>query len=321
MNDTTISVIVAAYNVSEWIEECLDSIINQTYKDLEIIVIDDGSTDTTGNIIDRYAATDSRIVTVHQKNAGLVAVREHGIKLANGKYAAFVDGDDALEPDMYERLMMNLLNYDADISHCGVAFCWPDGKVDQHYGTGKLIVQNNFEGQKDLLEGKQVEPGLWNKLYKTEILKNSCLDTSVLNNEDLLRNFIVFQRAKKSVFEDFCGYRYRQRPGSMSKDQSKIITISNHIFRARQLIVEHSTNDIYPYAMQTWMSCVVNFLKQVSGSKDSELKKYGNQCRQFLKMHHSDFKYLSKKQRALANMYLYLPSLGNLVYGIYQKRR
>ena len=136
--ENLISVIVPAYNVAQWISKCLESIMNQTYKKLEIIVIDDGSTDETPQILDRYANIDSRIKVVHQKNSGLVKVRNKGIELASGEYVAFVDGDDTIIPEMYERLLKNALKYDADISHCGVCFCFSDGHEEQHYGTGYL---------------------------------------------------------------------------------------------------------------------------------------------------------------------------------------
>ena len=137
-----LSVIVPCYNVAPWLPNCLDSILNQTYANLEVIVINDGSIDQTGSIIDKYAARDSRIIAIHQANAGLVAVREKGIAIATGDYIGFVDGDDTIELDMYARLIRNALQYDADISHCGVAFLWPDGRYEPHYGTGKIIEQD-----------------------------------------------------------------------------------------------------------------------------------------------------------------------------------
>ena len=95
-----ISVIVPAYNIASWLSRCLDSILAQTHKNLEIIVIDDGSTDGTSQIIDEYVKKDSRIVAIHQKNTGLVAVRNIGIEIAQGDWIGFVDGDDAIDPDM-----------------------------------------------------------------------------------------------------------------------------------------------------------------------------------------------------------------------------
>ena len=313
-----ISVIVPAYNVAPWLRQCLNSIISQSYNNLEIIVIDDGSTDSTPQIIDEYAKKDSRIVAIHQENLGLVAVRNKGIKLATGDYIAFVDADDTIDLDMYRRLLENALKYNADISHCGVCFCFPDGHKEMHYGTGKLKIQNNFEGLKDLLEGVFIEPGLWNKLYKASLLVDSCLDGTILNNEDLLRNFILFERANVSVYEDFCGYRYFQREGSMSKDKTKQIRSLQHITRARKTIVEHSSNDIYPYAMRKWHGTIVNSINILTFDKSSEAKQYCKECREVLRKEREHLHFLNKRQHLAAVLILFLPTLHRLVYQIYK---
>ena len=313
-----ISVIVPAYNVAPWLRQCLNSIISQSYNNLEIIVIDDGSTDSTPQIIDEYAKKDSRIVAIHQENLGLVAVRNKGIKLATGDYIAFVDADDTIDLDMYRRLLENALKYNADISHCGVCFCFPDGHKEMHYGTGKLKIQNNFEGLKDLLEGVFIEPGLWNKLYKASLLVDSCLDDTILNNEDLLRNFILFERANVSVYEDFCGYRYFQREGSMSKDKTKQIRSLQHITRARKTIVEHSSNDIYPYAMRKWLGSIVNSINILTFDKSSEAKQYCKECREVLRKEREHLHFLNKRQHLAAVLILFLPTLHRLVYQIYK---
>ena len=319
--ENLISVIVPAYNVAQWISKCLESIMNQTYKKLEIIVIDDGSTDETPQILDRYANIDSRIKVVHQKNSGLVKVRNKGIELDSGEYVAFVDGDDTIIPEMYERLLKNALKYDADISHCGVCFCFSDGHEEQHYGTGYLKIQNNVEGLKDLLEGKFIEPGLWNKLYKSTIVADSCIDETVLNNEDLLRNYVLFERAKKSVFEDFCGYRYYQREGSMSKDKSKKVRIEKHIRKARKLIVDRAPKEVYPYAMQTYMGSIINSINALIYDNDSKSKEYCEDCRKILRKERKHLHYLIKRQQLAARLYLLSPVLYKLVYCIYKNAR
>lgn len=317
--DNLISVIVPAYNVAPWLPRCLDSILAQTYKKLEIIVIDDGATDETSQIIDEYAKKDGRIVAVHQKNIGLVATREKGIELASGDWIGFVDGDDAIDTDMYERLLTNALKYHADISHCGVCFCFSDGRKELHYGTGKIKIQSNYDGLKDLLEGKFIEPGLWNKIYKASLMENSCIDKEVLNNEDLLRNFILFGKAKKSVYEDFCGYQYYQREGSMSKDKRRIICTERHIMHARHLIVEHSTKEIYPFAMQTWLGSVVNSINTLVDSNESEAKQFCRECRGILRKEQGHIHYLIKRQQLAARLILISLTLHRWVYHIYRK--
>ncbi len=319
--DNLISVIIPAYNVAPWLPRCLDSILAQTHKNMQIIVIDDGSTDATPQIIDEYAKKDLRIQAVHQKNAGLVAVRDKGIELSSGEFITFVDGDDAIIPSMYEKLLANALKYEADISHCGVSFCFSDGHEEFHYGTGKLVIQNHIEGLKDLLEGTFVEPGVWNKLYKSTLLKNSCLDCTILNNEDLLRNFVVFDRAQKSVYEDFCGYLYFQREGSMSKDNKRLVTACRQISRAREIIVKQSSEEIYPYAMQTWLSSIVNAINILTYSDEIEAKQYCKECRRILHKEREHLHYLIKRQQFVAKLILISPALHRLIYRVYKMKR
>lgn len=318
--DIKISVIVPAYNVEKWIKKCLDSILEQTYTNLEVIAIDDGSTDGTGNIIDMYAQKDNRIIAVHQENAGLVRTREKGISLSSGAYIGFVDADDYIVCDMYERLLKNAVKYEADISHCGMAFCYPDGKVENHYATGKLILQDNFNGQKDLLEGCFVEPSLCNKLYRSEILQESCLNPDILNNEDLLRNFVAFKRSKKNVYEDFCGYQYIQRVGSMSKNEEKRISSSKHVVAARKLIVDNASEKVRPYAMQSWLSAIVTIINLNTCCKEKNIKAYCKQCREILKKERSNLHYLIPRQQTAARLIIVAPALHRIIYRIYQGR-
>ena len=127
-----ISVIVPVYNVERYLKRCIESIINQTYKDLEIILVDDGSTDSSGNICDEYKKIDKRISVIHKKNGGLSDARNEGLKVVTGTYIAFVDSDDFLDLDMYEYMQKNIEKENADIVICGT-------KID--YDNGKIIVK------------------------------------------------------------------------------------------------------------------------------------------------------------------------------------
>ena len=114
-----ISVIVPAFNVEQTIKRTLDSILAQTYQNIEIIVVNDGSKDETGAIIDSYAAQNREIIAIHTQNQGVTAARLTGVKHASGEWIGFVDSDDEIEPDMYEMLLNNALQYEAEMSHCG----------------------------------------------------------------------------------------------------------------------------------------------------------------------------------------------------------
>ena len=213
-----ISVIIPAYNLEDCVAGTLDSVLAQTYRNLQIIVVNDGSKDATGRILDEYARRDNRIQVIHKENGGVTSARLRGLVEAKGLYIGFVDGDDYIEPQMFERLMENMKAHGADISHCGHQMVFPNGKIDFYHNTGKLTLQEGVQGCADVLDGGFVEPGLWNKLYRRELFEglHEWMDPSIRINEDLLMNFYLFRRAKLCVFEDVCPYHYVLRRGSAS---------------------------------------------------------------------------------------------------------
>lgn len=210
-----ISIVIPAYNIQSYLGPTLDSILAQTYENLEIIVVNDGSKDATGDVADAYAAKDSRIRVIHKENGGVTSARLRGVAEATGNYIGFVDGDDFIEPQMYARLMENLQTHGADISHCGYQMVFPS-RVDHYYNTGKLVIQRGNQGCTDLLDGSFVEPALCNKLYRSDLFSglSEWMDKSIRINEDLLMNFYLFRQAPKAIFEDVCPYHYVLRKGS-----------------------------------------------------------------------------------------------------------
>ena len=225
-----ISVIIPVYNIEDYVESCIDSVLAQTYRNLEIIIVDDGSTDSSPTILDCCSKKDGRIRVFHKENGGVSSARMEGVEKANGKWIGFVDGDDYVEPYMYERLLKNAIKYQADISHCGYKMIFPD-HVDYYYGTKQLSVYGRREALKELLGG-DFEPSLCNKLYSksllTELINNRLLQ-DIRINEDLLLNFYLFNKSEKSVFEDVCPYHYQVRRGSAA-------TSSINIFKYRDPI-------------------------------------------------------------------------------------
>lgn len=210
-----VSVIIPAYNIEGYIERSLESVRNQIYTNLQIIVVDDGSTDHTGEILDRIAKKDSRVLVLHKENQGVSAARNSGLDMAKGEYIGFVDGDDWIEPEMYQKLVGLANQYHADIAHCGYQMVFPD-RIDLYYGTSQLKFQNNLTGVRDLMEATLVEPGLCNKLYHKHIFMNLRLDADIKINEDLLLNYYAFRKAENSVFLDEPYYHYIVRKNSAS---------------------------------------------------------------------------------------------------------
>ena len=209
-----VSIIVPVYNTAQYLEECLQSIIGQTYRELEIIAVDDGSTDGSAELLDRLSENDSRICVIHQQNGGVSAARNAGLAVAHGDYVTFVDSDDLLESDMYETLIKLAEEHQADIAHCGYKKIQMNGTEKDVLGTGKLLIHNSQEAVECMLRGQYFVGSLCNKLYRRELFSDIQFDTALRINEDVLINVQVFLKARKLVFLDVPKYHYFEREGS-----------------------------------------------------------------------------------------------------------
>ena len=219
-----ISVIVPIYNVEKYLKRCLDSIINQTYKNLEIILVDDGSIDSSGAICDEYGIKEKRIIVIHKKNGGLSDARNEGIKKASGKYIAFIDSDDYINEQMLEILMKNLRKYKADISICAFEKVYDETKIVKK-NNNNITCYNKKESLKELLNyNKKISNHAWNKLYKIELFKNICYPKDRAF-EDIGTTYKLFDMSNTIVYSDFVGYYYYQNElgitGNISKEKLK----------------------------------------------------------------------------------------------------
>lgn len=212
-----ISVIVPVYNSEQYLRNCLNSIVAQTYADMEIICINDGSTDNSKEILEEFSARDSRFRIVDQVNSGASAARNHGLELAQGEFIAFVDSDDELVTTMYQTLLNLADEYDADIAHCGYKKIEQNGVTRDVGGTSMLLVQNATESVRCLITGKYFTGGVCNKLYHREIVSKIKFDECLKINEDVLFNFEAFSRSKCTVFYDVPLYYYYERERSSCK--------------------------------------------------------------------------------------------------------
>lgn len=175
-----ISIIIPVYNVEEYLSACLKSVIGQTYKNLEIIVVDDGSTDKSGMICDEYCNRDNRITVIHKKNGGLSDARNAGLKAAKGQYIGFVDSDDWIAPEMYEILYQSCKMYEADISFArykdvAMEACQDDFIDDSHESKNdsRLVVRSEQYLESILTENGVIESNwsVWVRLYKATVIK------------------------------------------------------------------------------------------------------------------------------------------------------
>ncbi|MBO5142220.1 MAG: glycosyltransferase family 2 protein [Clostridia bacterium] len=213
MNDL-ISVIIPVYNVEEYIRECLDSVINQTYKNLEIILIDDGSKDNSGKICDEYAKKDKRIKVIHKENGGLSSARNKGLDNAQGKYITFVDSDDYIPVNAIELLYKNCISNEADCSIGGVQDI-KDGQV-VYVGPKKQCCLSKEEALKYFFVEKYFKCIACSKMYKKELIGTERFDETIRLVEDFYFTYNILKKVNKvSLNTKDIVYCYRIRSGSL----------------------------------------------------------------------------------------------------------
>ena len=173
MEKRLISIIIPVYNVEEYIEQCIQSVINQTYKKLEIILIDDGSLDKSGKICDAYADRDKRIIVIHKENGGLSDARNKGIDIASGEYITFVDSDDYVEDSFIEDLYTTLINNNAEMSICNIIKVNDKGEKIENIGFAEDELVNGKKILKGICEHKNVIESIvaWNKMYSKDFFR------------------------------------------------------------------------------------------------------------------------------------------------------
>lgn len=317
MDEKLVSVIIPAYNIEDYIGRCLDSIISQTYKNLEIIVVDDGSRDHTGEILDNYAKKDRRIKVIHKENGGVSSARNKGIEAAEGDYIGFIDGDDLIEPEMYKILVDLLEEENADIAHCGYQMVFPD-RVDYYHNTGKKKIQTTEEGLKDLLSGEIIEPGLVNKLYKKELIKNCRLDETVKINEDLLMNYQLFKLSQKSVYYDITPYSYMIRSSSATGVNSLITKREDSLRVLNQIKDDCINNNLLPTIYKRYIYLLMAICRD--DLKDRLYMEYQKKQRKQLKkeLKTDIFKScIPKKLKYMSLFSCYLPHIMKIIYKMY----
>lgn len=318
MKAARISVVVPAYNVGPWLGQCLDCLLSQTYKNLEIIVVNDGSTDDTGAVLADYAARNPSIIVIEQENSGVTTARLRGVSAASGEWIGFCDGDDQVDPDMFARLMENAKAYDVDISHCGFRLEYPDGRVEPHFGTGAVKLQDRQTALRDLLEERIVEPSLCSKLFRRSLFAGleQKMDPTLKNNEDMLMNFYLFSQGEKAVFEDVCPYRYRVRMGSASRSKVSAQKVQDPL-RVRKRILAECGEELRDTAAAALLRHALHGYANLAIAGDRQLNDYLRTVRQEICDHPEGLRLLSPRNRLLCRMICLCPGLMWLAFRCY----
>lgn len=275
--DKLITIIVPVYNTEKYLERCVNSIVNQTYDNLEIILVDDGSTDNSGKICDEYAEKDGRIKVIHKENGGVSSARNLGLNVCSGDYVGFVDSDDTIEPNMYEILYTNLIENNADISIC--KFAWVKNNCIKKEETNEIEIINANNAICFSLIGEKFAGQLCNKLFKREILKDIRFDTEIFVYEDLLVLIQYLLKSNKVVYSSICLYNYYLRETSAyhSPFNEKQITAYNACLKINELL--KNKQEYYkfkPYVDYAMINCNLYFLQKMVYDKIARKKHFKN---------------------------------------------
>lgn len=211
-----ISVIVPVYNAEKYLKDTVNAIQSQTLKELEIILVDDGSTDGSSKICDQLAQKDSRIKVVHQINQGVSAARNVGMNLAKGDFVGFADADDLMEKDMYEIMYENAIRNDADLSMLSPVIKYLNGKIKYFNNTKVCFMWNSKEALRNFFKGNIFDIATYTKLLRKDLAQKIRFEKGKSIHEDKFFVYQAIKNAKKIYFEDICKYIYIKRENSVS---------------------------------------------------------------------------------------------------------
>ena len=257
MTEPLISVIVPVYKVEKYLERCVQSIVDQTYKNLEIILVDDGSPDCCPGMCDAWAEKDDRIKVIHKKNGGLSDARNAGMKASSGELMGFVDSDDWIDANMYQCLYEAMKADNSDIAACGVEMVWGDGTQPRTLTkTGGCVLQRE-EAVRAIIEESWLKQPVWYKLYKTELVRDIPFPVGKYH-EDVFWSYQAIGRTNCVSVIDYIGYFYWQRSESIMGEpysRKRLDTIEALVYR--QDYLENKFPGLAPMARcGLWFSCM-----------------------------------------------------------------
>lgn len=214
MQTDLITIVVPVYNVESYLKECIDSICAQSYQNLEIILVDDGSTDSSGSICDAYARKDARITVIHQQNKGLSEARNSGMRKAGGTYLMFVDSDDVVAVHLVEHLAELCHKIPAQIAVCN--FLYYNGNHKKTENSAETNIMEQEEALRELCRDRKIKNFAWGKLYERSLFEGIAFPAGQLF-EDINTTYKVFLKSDRVVYSSMIGYYYRVRPGAITQ--------------------------------------------------------------------------------------------------------
>lgn len=280
-NSELISVIIPCYKVEKYLNQCIESIVNQTYQNLEIILIDDGSPDNCPQICDEWAIKDKRIKVVHKENGGLSSARNVGLEIATGRYISFIDSDDFIDETFIEFLYVNLIKNKADISCCGYYHYFNKSLKEVRHFKKIQLLMNSCDAIKKMNTIGYFGVGSWNKLYKKELFQNIRFPIGKLS-EDWFILYKLIHESNKIYYDSQPKYYYRQRPGSITRNVKINYDCEEASRECLEFCIENYPHAV-PSAIQSYVLACIGIYNTVlcSNNEKNKLILYRNKIEKY----------------------------------------
>ena len=315
-----ISIVVPIYKVEKYLEKCVKSITSQTYRNIEIILVDDGSPDNCGEMADNLAEMDSRIIVIHKMNGGLSSARNAGIDVARGEYIGFVDSDDTIEPFMYEKLHSILQKENTKLSVCAVNYVYEDGKVLRKRKMGKNVTFDFCQAIIEMNAHRYFDMGAWSKLYHRSLFENIRFPVGKLS-EDYYIMYKLFDKAQRISYLDVPCYNYLQRKNSITRSD-KINHDHEYAAYEQMCYLDKKYPDMKVVAHTAYASAALTvydfYLKnrvKCSLEKLNHFQEVVEENKEYIEKAN----YLTKSKKIQFALFLKNPALYNIVFKTYRK--
>jgi glycosyltransferase involved in cell wall biosynthesis len=302
-----VSIIVPIYKVEKYLKRCVDSLLNQSYTNLEIILVDDGSPDASGHIIDKYANLDTRVMAFHKENGGLSDARNYGMQYVTGHFTVFVDSDDWLDSNFISKLVNESLKYGADVVQSGFYYAYKDYLLydDRFYSEDDPpLLFDNMTLMKELVINERVKNFAWGKLYKTELIRNLPFKKGVLF-EDVFWAHQVMHHVQRYVILNEPMYYYFQREGSIvSSYTPKNLDLISGLKERHNFLIENYKELVDESFKSILKACLSHHVLLVINKDIDKEGKYRKDIQSYIKKNYTAFKVAVIRERHLVNQLL-----------------
>lgn len=289
-----LSVIIPVYNVEKYISKCIESILNQTFEEFEVILIDDGSNDNSVEICKKYALEDKRIKIMTQINKGVSSAGNKGLEVAEGKYIIFIDSDDWVENDVFRQMILMMDYYKADVGAFGHVI---ENNYENYLSKDEckeysITIMSHFDGLVEQCKGAVLSYSVWGKIFTRNLIKNIKFNEKLSMGEDLLFSWEALKQSNKLVYNSYKGYHYLKRTGSLCNSKNNIKQIGD--IYAWKIIYDDVKNDLElrKIVFNKYINILFHRLRAIVLIENIDCKNiYSDICNKYLKKELKNIKF------------------------------